>query len=1267
MIRSSAATLLAALFLACGPSSKAPTKCATGQSVCLPPGGGAAFCADISLDPKNCGACNLACPSVTGSTSVACHTSECVADCGGGFSSTAKVVCGGKTTTDGGITAYCTDTSTDHENCGICGAVCTGAEQCQAGKCTAVSGSAACGGSGTGTTYANLQIDRANCGACGNACATSEVCSDSACNPCPVGQCSNACVDTQHDPKNCGTCGNVVPSCENGAALGRLTIDKGSAPFKPAVVGAPGLFGVSVKVHSQARVVRVTATVATTVTELSLVGPVEEDPTLWSGNITVPATATVEIIFDAYDELYLQRAADAGFVDTVHSDEQKATATVLALPGAAATPAAPNVQAQTAPPVPVGAAFKWVPINGPALQFSVSVPSGAGIATVDLLENNLLFGTATVNGNGGAVFSALPAQVGLGDLSVTACPFDLAGQPGPCSPATTFTVGRIAPLTAPAVIGKNADATGGHTIYYVNPSQQLFAQGSTDLDPTSSDQPGKQIGGATYYADALRPVPEGSGVYSVKVDGTGVDRLDGPTLVKSNYVTPPPGVTFRGIDLVTPVALAICDTAAGPNAVSYFATASAAQTTALAVAAGISISATNVNRKNLTCPAPGILGAFPNSGQPGLQTARSGAIVGWFKTAAGTQLLLFHPAIAPSMVGNHVASLIAPPGGITVGDLQTFPGGEIVFQFTDTATGNAFLGAAYFDGTSQPVVLPPQQIGPTGAGTITPNFFFVAKPGLVLGLVNAATAGAGQQAVEILLKGAAPKMIFPAPSNGTTAGPVLGSVQSRTGSRVNFAISDDQTKALFVTADQVAGAPDAVRRTHLLDLATGTDTPLGASPNNAFAHFPHFVHSAPVFTGGVPAGAHQYVLWTENLPLAPGQVTSHERISFANFQGAVSTVDRLNSFAAANSLVESAAGGVILFLSQSEQGGADLYSVPLVSASGPVTATRVMDHVFWFKTREDKQRLLVARSDGTLYVAPLAPGANLAQRLVPLVNAGFLGDAPILNGQGIGAFGFTPDGDHAYVLRDATASANGTTTGIVETIDFTTGSFARTDFGRAIVGDLSNASQPIIGFVGGATTAILLDQLSVEANDARLAIAPPSATTSRVDTGALPAGFQFNSDFVTFFSSADNNEGLMLYQAGFFLAPVAPGAFFGSRTVRLQNDGTFDVLPSGSIGPPSQPATSSPFGGPFLPDWSLIHDRDEVTSNSFFKVWGGLTPAKFIQVSRNFNAQINALGTVITPDLKELLYSFVEPGDLTRGYTIALPLPGHTPPDPLLP
>jgi len=77
------------------------TGCVTGNTCCTPTGA-AAFCTNTSTDANNCGACGNVCPTAN-------------PNC-----------CAGK----------CTNTQTDAKNCGACGNVCPAATpKCTAGKC----------------------------------------------------------------------------------------------------------------------------------------------------------------------------------------------------------------------------------------------------------------------------------------------------------------------------------------------------------------------------------------------------------------------------------------------------------------------------------------------------------------------------------------------------------------------------------------------------------------------------------------------------------------------------------------------------------------------------------------------------------------------------------------------------------------------------------------------------------------------------------------------------------------------------------------------------------------------------------------------------------------------------------------------------------------------------------------------------------------------------------------------------------------------------
>jgi hypothetical protein len=167
-------------------------------------------CADLDVDPRNCGACGRACPAIDGGLSM-CQGGVCGASCPEGLAA-----CG----------AACVDTDADPRHCGSCGAACPvpegGMVGCSGGACVPICPTerTLCEG-----RCVDLASDFDHCGACGTSCGAEGLCRAGACVPCAEGwlACAGACVDPASDPANCGGCGtaceterpNAVPVCRD--------------------------------------------------------------------------------------------------------------------------------------------------------------------------------------------------------------------------------------------------------------------------------------------------------------------------------------------------------------------------------------------------------------------------------------------------------------------------------------------------------------------------------------------------------------------------------------------------------------------------------------------------------------------------------------------------------------------------------------------------------------------------------------------------------------------------------------------------------------------------------------------------------------------------------------------------------------------------------------------------------------------------------------------------------------------------------------------
>lgn len=201
----------------------------------------------LMSDPKNCGACGVACAADT--------------YCGGGQCwkcPTGKTLCGGE----------CVDLTISTAHCGACGNSCpyggSGAfPKCYQGVCgfACYSGHLNCDGNWSNGCEVYILSDPKNCGTCGIACQAGQYCSSGECTKCPSGlsSCGNQCVNLATDGANCGgcgvTCSNNLPhagsECKNGACS--LVCSKGwldcdgnglsgcETPSGPANCGACGV------------------------------------------------------------------------------------------------------------------------------------------------------------------------------------------------------------------------------------------------------------------------------------------------------------------------------------------------------------------------------------------------------------------------------------------------------------------------------------------------------------------------------------------------------------------------------------------------------------------------------------------------------------------------------------------------------------------------------------------------------------------------------------------------------------------------------------------------------------------------------------------------------------------------------------------------------------------------------------------------------------------------------------------------------------------
>jgi MYXO-CTERM domain-containing protein len=176
-------------------------------------------CADLFIDPQNCGECGNVC--FYDHASPRCSGGSCqMGDCHGGW---------GDCNVDSGD--GCETRLGTNENCGFCGDVCyfEHAEPlCQNDECLLLScdtGYGNCNGDTQDGCEADLNTF-GHCGGCDQECNPGQVCHQGDClDSCPGGftDCGGSCVDTDSHPDHCGGCDsscsvpNGIAVCESGA------------------------------------------------------------------------------------------------------------------------------------------------------------------------------------------------------------------------------------------------------------------------------------------------------------------------------------------------------------------------------------------------------------------------------------------------------------------------------------------------------------------------------------------------------------------------------------------------------------------------------------------------------------------------------------------------------------------------------------------------------------------------------------------------------------------------------------------------------------------------------------------------------------------------------------------------------------------------------------------------------------------------------------------------------------------------------------------
>ena len=226
------------------PSDASPdVGCPSGYASC------AGGCAELSVDPHNCGTCGNDCSALSNvaASGLACHAGRCSYQCAPDYADCTNAGTG------------CATSLRSTQTCGACNITCSGADSaCALGDAGSYACTVVCpaGTTNCNATCADLTSDSKNCGACGRSCPAGTRCSGSQCvcdptkcGACASGQCINVKSVAAGTSNTCALLANETVVCWGANSVGELgTGNTGSGVTAPSLGATAMLSGTAVAI-----------------------------------------------------------------------------------------------------------------------------------------------------------------------------------------------------------------------------------------------------------------------------------------------------------------------------------------------------------------------------------------------------------------------------------------------------------------------------------------------------------------------------------------------------------------------------------------------------------------------------------------------------------------------------------------------------------------------------------------------------------------------------------------------------------------------------------------------------------------------------------------------------------------------------------------------------------------------------------------------------------------------------------------------------------